>query len=345
MIEKAVGQAVQTGRLHKALLNIQLHEGNALDQIPGNAVGQHGARLRVILTHDEPHLRGIAPASRAAHALQKAGDSEGRVDMKCPLQPPDIDAQLQRGGRAHAHVGVVVFHLVLGALPVGGGEVSVVDEKAVGLVVDLAVCPQLLADGFAFFPGIGKDQALFAPGMLKDIADPRIGGHRCGVRGLFHGRRLHLDCSVLAGLGRRIIKMLHGEPPHFPAAVELGDDGANSAARGEKAPRLLRMADGRGQADPARMAARHFAETLDQAECLQAPVGPQQGMNLVDDDEAQIAEQGRDLHMLVDHERFQRLRRDLQDAGGLLQKLPLFRLRRIPVPARDGDPLLLAELV
>ena len=67
-------------------------------------------------------------------------------------------------------------------------------------------------------------------------------------------------------------------------------------------------------------------------------------MNLVDDNKPQVMEQGRNLHMLIDHKGFQRLRRNLQDAGGVLQKLSLLRLRGVPVPRCDSDALLLAEL-
>ena len=82
----------------------------------------------------KPHLRGVPPPPGAPQALQKAGDGVGGVDVEGPLQPPDVDAQLQGGGGADAHEGVVVLHLLLGALPVGGGEVAVVDEEAVRLV-------------------------------------------------------------------------------------------------------------------------------------------------------------------------------------------------------------------
>ena len=67
-------------------------------------------------------------------------------------------------------------------------------------------------------------------------------------------------------------------------------------------------------------------------------------MDLVDDDEAQIAKQRRDLHMLVDHQRLQRLRRDLQDAGRLAQQPALLGVRHIPMPARHLDPGFLAQL-
>ena len=344
VIEEAVGQTVQARRLHKALFNVELHQSDALDQIPGDAVGQHGPGLLVILPHHKPHLRGIAPTSGAAHALQEAGDGEGRVDLKGPLQAADVNAQLQRGRGADAHEGVVVLHLLLGALPVGGGEIAVVDEEAVGLVIDLAVLPQLLADGLAFLPGIGEHQALTAPGVLKDVADARVGGLRRRVGGLLHRRGFRRDEFPFVRLGRGVVKVLHGKPPDLFAAVEFRDDGASAAARSKELSRQLRIPDGGGEADPSRITARQFAKPLDQAEGLQSTVRPQQGMDLVDDDKAQISEQGWNFHVLAQQQRFQRFRRDLQNARGFFQQLPFSGLGRIPVPAGDGDPLLLAQL-
>ena len=46
-------------------------------------------------------------------------------------------------------------------------------------------------------------------------------------------------------------------------------------------------------------------------------------MHLIDDDEAEITEQTADFRVTAEHERLQRLRRDLKNAGRMLQKLPL----------------------
>ena len=130
---------------------------------------------------------GVSAPARPAHALEKTGNGEGSVDLKSPLQTADIDAQLQRGCGADAHQRIIVLHLFFGALPVGGGEVAVMDQEAVRLMVHLAVLPETLADRLAFFPGIGEDETFFAPCMFKNIADAGI---RC-FRG-FVGRRFDL---------------------------------------------------------------------------------------------------------------------------------------------------------
>ena len=345
VIEQAVGKAVHARRLHEALLRVELHQRNALEQIPGDAFRQHGSGLLMILTHDEPHLGGIAPTAGAAHALQKAGHREGRVNLEGPLQPTDIDAQLQRGRGTDGHQALVVLHLLLGALPVGGGEVAVVDQEAVRLAVRLTVLPQQLADRFALLPGVGEDQALTALRVLKDIAHTWVGVLRCVIGGSLLRRRVLRRRLALVRLRRGVVEVFHAQPPDLPAAVEPGDDGAPPASGRQELSRVLRVADGGGKADPPRRAARQAAQALDQTEGLQPPVRPQQGVDLVDHDEAQVAEERRDFHVLVDQQCLQGFRRDLEDAGGMLQQLLLFGGRRVPVPAGDGNARLLAQLV
>ena len=344
VVQQAVGQTAGAGRLHKALLDVQLHQGDALYQPPGNHIRQHGPGLGVVLPHDEPHLRGLAPAAGAAHALQKARHGKGRVQLEGPLQPADVDAQLQGGGGADGQQRAVVLHLLLGALPVGGGEVPVVDEEAVGLVVYFAVLAQALADGLALLPGVGEDEALLAPGVLEDVANARVRRFGCGVGGLLQdGERLD-DGLALVGLGVGVEEVLHGEAPDLPAALALGDDGGPAAARRQKAPGGLGVADGGGEAHPPGMAPRRLAEALDEAEGLHAPVPPQQGVYLIDDHKAQIPKEGGDFHALVDEQGFQGLRRNLQNAPGLAQQAALLGLGHVPVPAGDGNAGLLAQL-
>ena len=90
-------------------------------------------------------------------------------------------------------------------------------------------------------------------------------------------------------------------------------------------------------------AARQAAKPLDQTEGLHAPISPQKGMNLVHDDKAQIPKEGRNLHVFINHQRFQRLGGDLQDPGGFSKELTLSCLRRVPVPPRHGNARLLTQ--
>ena len=96
VVEQAVGKTVERGRLHPVLLAIQLHERNTLQQFPRNGLGQHGARLGLLLAHDEVHLGREVASTRATHALQETRNGKGGVDLKCPLKPADVDAELQR---------------------------------------------------------------------------------------------------------------------------------------------------------------------------------------------------------------------------------------------------------
>ena len=71
VIEQAVGQAAVSRRLDPALLQIQLHQRNPLNQRPGNRVRKQVTGLRMFLAHDKPHLAGFPPPACPAHPLQK----------------------------------------------------------------------------------------------------------------------------------------------------------------------------------------------------------------------------------------------------------------------------------
>ena len=62
-------------------------------------------------------------------------------------------------------------------------KIAVVDEKAVGLVPALAVAAQHGAYGLCLFARVGKDQALAAACVLKDIAHAGVGVVWCRVGG------------------------------------------------------------------------------------------------------------------------------------------------------------------
>ena len=249
MVQKAERQPVQPGRLHPPLLQIQLHQGNALQKLPGNGGGQHGPHLRLVLPDDEPHFRRKLPPAGAPHALQERGHRPGRVNLKRPLQPADINAQLQRRGGHRGHVLGIVLHDALRRLPIGGGKVAVMDEETVGFVIQLAVMAQRGGHHLAFFPGIDENQTLFAPGMLEDIpnAGVCVGG---GVVGFFFQ---HRQCAgnllVLCGLGVLDVEMLHAQPPLAALGIDFRDDGLPPRAQGQKFAGSLRVADGCGQSD------------------------------------------------------------------------------------------------
>ena len=299
-------------RLHETLLEVELHQRDALEKIPWNGFREHRARLGVLLAHDEPHLRRRPAPPGAAQPLQEAGDGERRVDVEGAFQASDVNAQFECGGGADRHERIVVLHLLLGAFAVGGREVPVVDEEALWLVVHLAVLPKLLADGLAFLAGVGEDEALLAAGVLEDVADAGIRRLRRGVCGLLQDggrglgrRRTGLWSCGLRGLVRlraAVVEVLHRQPPGLLAAVELRDDGAAPASGCQELPCGNGIADGGRKADASRPAARQPAEPFDEAEGLEPAVAAQQRVDFVNDDKAQVSEERGDLGVFGDHQ-------------------------------------------
>ena len=98
VVEQAVGESIELGRLDPLFLAIELYERDALQELPRNGLGHHRARLGLFLAHDKPHLGRKVAASRAAHTLQKGADGKRRIDLKRTFQTADIDAKLKRRG-------------------------------------------------------------------------------------------------------------------------------------------------------------------------------------------------------------------------------------------------------
>ena len=98
VVEQAVGESIELGRLDPFFLAIELYERDALQELPRNGLGHHRARLGLFLAHDKPHLGRKIAASRAAHSLQKGADGKWRINLKRTLQAADIDTELQRRG-------------------------------------------------------------------------------------------------------------------------------------------------------------------------------------------------------------------------------------------------------
>lgn len=118
MIQQAVRQALCAPEALRTAPRCTAAPARCPGQIPGDELRQHRPGLRVILTHDEPHLTGIAAAAGAAHALQESGHGKRRVDLKCALQPADVDAQLQRGSGTDRKQRIIIFHLFFCAFPI-----------------------------------------------------------------------------------------------------------------------------------------------------------------------------------------------------------------------------------
>ena len=253
VIEQAERHASRARRLDPAFLQVHLHKGDALHKLPGNTLGHEGTRLGFLLAHDEPHLaRPLAPTG-AAHALQETAHRERRVYLEGPLEPADVDAELEGGGGHGREHAVVVAHRILGALTQRRGEVAMVDEEAVGLAGGLAVLPQACGDGLGLLARVDKDQALGVFGVLEDIGDAGVGvlgrhvagglkRRSCGSGGLAY-LRAGMG-SALHRLGAAHEEMFHGETPGAPLLLDLRDDAAPARAAREDLARELGVADG-----------------------------------------------------------------------------------------------------
>ncbi len=200
MVEQAVGQPVGVRRLNPAFLEVKLDEGDTLEKLPRDALRQHRAGFGFVLAHDEPHLGRQAATPGAAHTLQKRRHREGGVYLKRTLEPPDVDAELERGGGDGREEARVVLHRLLGRLAIRRRQVAVVDEEPVGLVHGFAVLAQRRGDRFALLPRVDEDQAFLVARVLKDISDAGVG--RLGGR-VARSRKRHVRGGQLDGKPRR----------------------------------------------------------------------------------------------------------------------------------------------
>ncbi len=121
----------------------------------------------------------------------------------------------------------------------------------------------------------------------------------CRAGGLFGGGAPVAACGL--GLG-----MLHSRGNDLPRA-------ACGFRALQPAQQLLRIADGRGQADALDTAPGDPFETLQYGQQVPAPVVSREGVHLVDDDGAYGAQQARVVGLDADQHRFERLGRGQQD--------------------------------
>ena len=184
VIEQAVGEPIELGRLDPFFLAIELYERDALQELPRNGLGHHRARLGFLLAHDKPHLGRKIAAACAPHALQKGADGKRCIDLERALQATDIDAKLQRGGGDGCLCLFLVAHELFCRLTQRCRKIAVMDEETVGLVPAFTVAAQHGAHGLCLLARVGKDQAFAAAGMFKDVAHAGVGVVGCGAGGV-----------------------------------------------------------------------------------------------------------------------------------------------------------------
>ena len=127
VIEQAVGESIELGRLDPLFFAIELYERDTLQEFPRNGLGHHRARLGFFLAHDKPHLGWKVATACAPHALQKGADGKRRIDLKRTLQAADIDTELQRRGGDGRLCLFFIAHELLGRLAQRCRKVAVMD--------------------------------------------------------------------------------------------------------------------------------------------------------------------------------------------------------------------------
>ena len=186
-----------------------------------------------------------------------------------------------------------------------------VNEKAIRLVLDLAVLPERGGDGFALLAGVDEDQTLFPAGVLENIphAGIRIVRSRVG----FWGKLRQSLCRrvVLGSLPILHIEMFHRQPPANALGLDTGNHRSSAGAGGEEFAGGFQIANGGRKPDAAGIDTSHAAEPFDQADGLPAAVATHQGVHLVNDDKPQIVEQLSNGGVLVQQHGFQAFRRNL----------------------------------
>ena len=248
------------------------------------------------------------------------------------LQPSDVDAELQRDRCAGDSVDLLVLHLRFRFLADGGRQVSVVDEEDVRFSAMLGNLPHRCGDILRFLAGIGEDQTFFVLDAVVHIFKSGI-EHGAGI-GLL--RMLHCVFGLVVAVILNI-EMLHAEPPAVFLSADDRCIGFASGAGTEPVYGNRQIADRCRQTDAARMVTDQPSEPAELTDDLVAAVGTRQNVDFIDDDIPQVGKQTDDVVGAVHQHRFQRFRRDLQNALRVLQELIFVGCRNVTVPVRNGN--------
>ena len=139
--------------------------------------------------------------------------------------------------------------------------------------------------------------------------------------------------------------MLQAQPPADLPFLKGGDVHGDARVPGQPIGGNGGVTDGGGQTHAAGGMADEVAQAGELADDLIASIRPREGMDLVDDHVAEIAEEPRHVVGTVHEHGLQRFGGDLQDARGLLQELLFVGLRHVPVPSRHADARQIQKLL
>ncbi len=252
--------------------------------------------------------QAVAPRPRtstgATDALQERRHGPRSIDLDHPVQVADVDAELQgRGGHDHAVPGLAEGRLGLPALVdrqrgVGQERRHVVAAQSGG---------QLLDPGAA----VGEHQTLLPPVQAGDD-----GGGVVKRADVVH-RHLGPRSS---GFGRRVDDL-----------SRLGD-----AASLQPRQQAVRVTDRCRQPEALHRPTSQGADALEQRQKVPAAVVASEGVDLVDDDGADAAQERSGIDAGRDHHDLERLGRRQQDVGRFGQHPRSHRPPDVAVPQPSG---------
>ena len=227
------------------------------------------------LGDDDPALRDPRePVARPPDALERGRDVAGRLELDDQVERPDVDAELERGGR-HERVQLAVLEPVLGLQAGAPRERAVVGGDAA--VLDAVV--EVAGDPLRRAPALAEDErrAVLAD-ELGDLLQRRVPDGLARRREEVVDRRQHPEVE----LAREAV---------------VHDERVAGGRAGEECQRLLDRAHRRGAADPLRPGARHARvdeglEALERERQVRAALAAHQRVDLVDDHGAHVGERG-----------------------------------------------------
>ena len=152
------------------------------------------------------------------------------------------------------------------------------NEETIRLMLFLTVGAQRRRHRLALLTRVDEDETFLPTCMRKDITKPGIGSLGRGVGWCAENIRHDNVVTSLPRLCVAHIEMLKGEPPLAPLCLDLRHKGLPPRPCREKIPRTLGIANGRRQADAARLHARNAGKPLDETERLPAAIAAQEGV-------------------------------------------------------------------
>ena len=308
------GPAVHHGHRHELLgehVEGVARHGGRLDRPGVHALGDDRRleQIAAVLGKDDPARGRVHLVARPPDPLQPPGDRGRRLDLDHQVDRAHVDAQLQARGGHDGRQPAVLERLLDGhTLLPGDRAVMRPDELLAGQLVEPLGQPfsQPAAVAEDDRRAMGPDQ-LQDPGVdRRPDADPRLGSGRRAAGLLLERQRLTEAAHVLDRHDHRELERL------ARARVNDPDLAPRTAATQESGDRLER-ALGRREPDPLEprgIGGPQRLQPLQAERQVGAPLGPGDGVDLVDDD---VLDGTETLARLAGQEQVQRFGRGDED--------------------------------